>query len=114
MKKLNIAIITGGDVAERSVSLKSATTIFNNLDREKYQPYIIDFDGTNFIEDTTRAILDKNDFSLELDQQKIKFDVIFLAVLFFYVFLLQLEFYQSNLVYRATTLWLHKARKVSI
>ena len=37
----NIAIITGGDSKEFDISLKSAETVFKNIDREKYNPYLI-------------------------------------------------------------------------
>ena len=33
-KKLNIGIITGGNVAERGISLKSGKTIFDHLDKK--------------------------------------------------------------------------------
>ena len=37
----NVAIITGGDSKEFDISLKSAETVFKNIDREKYNPYLI-------------------------------------------------------------------------
>ena len=80
MKKLNIAIITGGNVAERGVSLKSGQTIFNNLNDTKYNGYLIDFDGKNFIEMRTQSILDKNDFSFHQGEEKIQFDLAFLML----------------------------------
>ena len=79
-KKLNIAILAGGNVAERGVSLKSAITVALHLDKTKYTPFIIELNGTNFIEQTSGLVLDKNDFSLKIDEKKITFDVIFLML----------------------------------
>ena len=41
MKK-NIAIVTGGDVAERNVSLQSAKNIALEMDKNKYNLFIIE------------------------------------------------------------------------
>jgi|TARA_B110000881_G_scaffold68373_1_gene59086 D-alanine-D-alanine ligase len=38
----NIAIITGGDSEEYSISLNSAETVYKHLDRTKYNPFIIE------------------------------------------------------------------------
>lgn len=80
MKKLNIAIITGGIVAERGISLKSAQTIHKHLNRRKYTPYLIDFDGKNFIEISSKKKLSKVDFSFSKDGEKIKIDLAFLML----------------------------------
>ena len=78
--KLNIAILAGGNVAERGVSLKSAITVAQHLDKTKYTPSIIELNGANFIEQISGLVLDKNDFSLERDGKKITFDAIFLML----------------------------------
>ena len=80
MKKLNIAIITGGIVAERDISLKSAKTIHKHLNRKKYRPYLVDFDGKNFIELSSKKKLNKNDFSFTHEKKKTKFDLAFLML----------------------------------
>lgn len=43
---LNVAIIFGGKSAEYEVSLKSATNIFNSIDREKFIPILLGVDKT--------------------------------------------------------------------
>ena len=82
MKK-NIALVTGGLSGESVISYKTAATINNNLDREKYNVYKIDIhpDGW-FYEDEAgnRSGVDKNDFSVEQDGQKVKFDAVLLAL----------------------------------
>lgn len=80
MKKINIAILTGGNVAERGVSLRSAETIEKNLNKDKYQVYVIELNGKQFVEQKTQQNLDLNDFSLEVDHQKITFDLVFLML----------------------------------
>jgi D-alanine-D-alanine ligase len=82
MKK-NIALVTGGFSGEAVISYKSATTIDNNLDRERFNVYKIDITpGGWFYEsaDGNKAEIDKNDFSLQTDGQKIKFDVVFIGM----------------------------------
>lgn len=80
MKKLNIAVITGGDNAERPISLKSAETIIKHLDDNKYESRKIDFTKGKFIDLSSSIVMDKNDFSLSLPSGKIQFDLVFLIL----------------------------------
>ena len=41
MKKLRVGIIYGGRSGEHEVSLASAAAVFQNLDRERYEPIAI-------------------------------------------------------------------------
>jgi len=82
MKK-NIALVTGGFSGEAVISYKSATTIDNNLDREKFNVYKIDINSKGWFyesPDGGKAEIDKNDFSLPLDGQKIRFDAVFIGM----------------------------------
>ncbi|MEO1517898.1 MAG: D-alanine--D-alanine ligase [Bacteroidota bacterium] len=80
MEKQTVAILTGGNVAERGISLKSAKTIYQHLDSEKYQAYIIELNGRSFEEQASNALVDKNDFSLEVNGHRIQFDLVFLML----------------------------------
>lgn len=80
MAKKRIAIVTGGDVAERGVSLESARTVFNHLDSEKYERFIIELNGTEFVEQVRGVTLDKNDFSLRRDGEGLRFDLVYLML----------------------------------
>lgn len=80
MKKLNIAILTGGNVAERIVSLKSAKTVEKYLDNQKYQSFVIELNGKQFVEQQTGKRLDLNDFSFKKGSAKITFDLVFLML----------------------------------
>ncbi|MFT4663648.1 MAG: D-alanine-D-alanine ligase [Polaribacter sp.] len=80
MKK-KVAIITGGNVAEREVSLKSAATIHKHLNKDRYETYVIELEGTDFLEQSNRTVIDKNDFSLPVpDGKNIYFDFVFLML----------------------------------
>jgi D-alanine-D-alanine ligase len=82
MKK-NIALVTGGFSGEAVISYKSAVTIDNNLDRETFNVYKIDVRPDGWIYqggDGKKFEIDKNDFSLSVNGQKIKFDAIFICI----------------------------------
>lgn len=82
MKK-TIALVTGGFSGEAVISYKSATTIDNNLDRDKFNVYKIDVSPKGWfyeLPDGRKVEIDKNDFSLPLDNQKIDFDVVFIGM----------------------------------
>ena len=79
-KKLNIGIVTGGNVAERGISLKSGKTIFDHLDKEKYNAYLIDFDGENFIEIGSGVKIRKKDFSFKIKNKRKKINLAFLML----------------------------------
>ena len=78
--KLNVAILTGGNVAEREVSLKSAKMVATHLNTSMYTGYTIELNGMDFKEQSTGIKIDKNDFSLQKGNTKIKFDVVFLML----------------------------------
>lgn len=78
-----IAVIAGGDSGEYEVSLRSGDNIFNQLDRTLFEPYLIHFKGVDWkyqAPDGRTFQIDKNDFSLTIDGQKITFDLAFIAI----------------------------------
>jgi D-alanine-D-alanine ligase len=82
MKK-NIALVTGGFSGEAVISYKSAVTISNNLDRERFNVYKIDITtGGWFYEspEGQRTEVDKNDFSIRVGNLDIKFDAVFIIL----------------------------------
>lgn len=82
MKK-TIALVTGGFSGEAVISYKSAVTINNNLDRDRFNVYIIDINpGGWFYEltDGRKIEVDKNDFSLQLDGKHVRFDAVFIGM----------------------------------
>jgi D-alanine-D-alanine ligase len=81
--KPTIAFITGGYSGESVISYKSAVTIENNLDTNKFSFYKIDITPQgwfNETEDGTRSQVDKNDFSLTVNGKKIVFDAVLVGI----------------------------------
>jgi D-alanine-D-alanine ligase len=77
-----IAIVAGGDSSEYEISVKSATEVAKLL-APKYLTYIIMIRGTSwFWEDRKGRYhnIDKNDFTLRTDEQRISFDAVFIAI----------------------------------
>ena len=81
MKK--IALMTGGNSGEYEVSLKTAKNIMEMLDKSLFIPYLIHLKGNSWSYTHTdgRVIeIDKNDFTISLDGEKIAFDAVFIAI----------------------------------
>src|SRR5678810_672499 len=82
MKK-NIALVTGGFSGEAAISYKSAATIDNHLDREKFNVYMIDINPRGWFYETgdgKKNEVNKNDFSIETSNGPIKFDAVFIGM----------------------------------
>jgi len=80
--KKNIAFVTGGYSTESVISYKSAITIENNLDKEKYNVFKIDItpNGWWFEDNGTKTAVDRNDFTINKANKKIKFDAVFIGI----------------------------------
>ena len=78
----NIALLAGGFSGEYEVSINSAKNIAANLDAGKYKVYTIVIDpGSWFYQSAGGKIeVDKNDFSITLNGERIKFDFAFITV----------------------------------
>jgi D-alanine-D-alanine ligase len=82
MKK-NIALVTGGFSGEAVISYKTALTIDKNLDRERFNVFKIDINPQGWFymdDDGGKMEVDKNDFTLSLNGEKIKFDAVFIGM----------------------------------
>ena len=82
MKK-NIALLAGGYSGEYVISIGTAKTIEQNLDAERYNIYkiIVTRDGWwHETADGSKIEVDKNDFSLNVDGEKVVFDAAFIAI----------------------------------
>lgn len=79
----NVAIIMGGYSSEYKISLKSGEVVYNHLDKTKYNLYKIHIleEGWFYVDGNDQRIaVDKNDFSVLIDGQKVIFDVVFNAI----------------------------------
>jgi len=82
MKK-KLALVTGGFSGEAVISYKSAKTIYNHLDKEKFDVYRIDVTKEGwFYEDAegNRTPVDKNDFTVGNKGERITFDAVFIGM----------------------------------
>jgi D-alanine-D-alanine ligase len=82
MKK-NIAIIMGGYSSEYAISIKSGNVVYKYLDRDKYNPYriVITRERWFYMDDNSQEYtVEKADFSLIVDSNKITFDCVFNAI----------------------------------
>lgn len=82
MKK-TIALLTGGTTGERVVSIKSAATIAQNIDINRYDVYEIMLTNEKWFyksNDDAEIMIDKNDFSLTVKGKKILFDGVFIVI----------------------------------
>ncbi|MGZ4000121.1 MAG: D-alanine--D-alanine ligase, partial [Mucilaginibacter sp.] len=82
MPTKNIALLAGGFTGEYEVSVNSAKNIKANLDPAKYNVYTIFINRDRWFFDSGDGNIDvdKNDFSVNMKGQKIKFDFAFITV----------------------------------
>lgn len=82
MTKKNIALLAGGYSGEFVISLKTAENIQNNLPADKYNVYkiVINKEGWLYTSGSEHIAVDKNDFSISLNGEKIRFDAAFIAM----------------------------------
>ena len=76
-KRLNIALLAGGNSSEREIALQSAAQIYEALDKERYNIFLIDLyhrDWSYTAEDGSKWQVDKNDFSITVAGEKTTFD----------------------------------------
>lgn len=81
--KAKIALITGGYTEESEISLKSTDFVFQHLDHDRYDIYkiIIELaDWYHVTEAGLRIPVDRNDFSISVDGDRIGFDLAFIML----------------------------------
>ena len=81
--KPNIAFVTGGYSGESVISYKSAITIQNNLDYDRFTVYRIEITPEGWfhpLADGSKIAIDKNDFSLLIQGKRITFDAVLIGI----------------------------------
>lgn len=80
--KAIVAVAAGGDSAEEEISLKSAQTVMDNLDQSRYKPILVVMRHGNWEARLAEHSfkIDKNDFSFDLDGNKVQFNYVFIAI----------------------------------
>lgn len=79
----NIAIIMGGYSSEVQISLISGNVVFNNLNKLKYRGFRIHIlkEGWFYCDENEQlSAVDKNDFSIMANGNKLTFDAVFNAI----------------------------------
>ena len=79
----NIALVTGGYSGEAVISYKSAKTIYKHLDKQRYNVFLIDIskEGWTYTDaHDHKQIVDKNDFTVKVDNEKVHFDCVFIGM----------------------------------
>lgn len=82
MKKI-IALVTGGNSGEYEISVKSGHNIYRLLNSDLFKVYLIFLKGFDFEytdENGIKYAVDKNDFSLKLPSETVRFDAVFIAI----------------------------------
>jgi D-alanine-D-alanine ligase len=82
MKK-NIAIIMGGYSSEYKISLNSGNVVYNYLNKDKFNLFRIHIFKNKwvYVDDSGKeTMIDRNDFSIPLNGNSIKFDCVFNAI----------------------------------
>ena len=79
---INVAVISGGYSDEKIISKKSAKTVLENLSSSKYNIYsvIIDKDRWYLDHKNDKFTINKDNFSVKLNNQIIFFDVAFIII----------------------------------
>jgi len=81
--KTKVALVTGGYSSEAEISYKSAKTVFNALDKNKYDIYQIDIHPSGWWYKNTageEVAVDKADFSIQEGAEKILFHVALMCI----------------------------------
>ncbi|MFY8090293.1 MAG: D-alanine--D-alanine ligase [Chitinophagaceae bacterium] len=82
MTKKKIALVTGGYSGEAEISYKSAITVNSNIDREKFDVFYIDIttQGWFFVDGENKTNVNKEDFTIVANGEKISFDAVALCI----------------------------------
>jgi D-alanine-D-alanine ligase len=82
MKK-KIALVTGGYSGEATISYRSARTIFDNLDKEKFEVYTIDINPKGWAwlkDDGEKVPVDRGNFTIPYEGKNISFDLAYIML----------------------------------
>ena len=78
----NIAIIAGGNSSEYEVSMKSGKNIYDEVDENRYNKYLVILKGRDWHVEIgeNKYPVDRNDFSFTRDGEKILFDFAYITI----------------------------------
>ncbi|MDR1415429.1 MAG: D-alanine--D-alanine ligase [Odoribacteraceae bacterium] len=78
----NVAVIAGGDSAEYEVSIRSGNHVYEMLDGERFNKFLVVIRGLewNVVEGEERYPVDRNDFSFARGGERVRFDFAYITV----------------------------------
>ena len=82
MKK-NIAVVYGGDSSEYVVSVMSSKNVLQAIDQELFRPWAVEMKGTDWklvVDGQPVADINKQDFSVQYQQETIRFDFAYITI----------------------------------
>ena len=81
-KLINLGVIMGGYSQEREISLKSGAQVMHHIDSNRFKVYAIDISLEDWYceVDSKKITIDRADFSVLHDGEKIQFDLVFNAI----------------------------------
>ena len=80
---LKVAIVSGGYSSEYDISIQSGETVYNNLDKAKYDTYQIIVNPDNWLlkrDNGDEIALNKQDFTVLINDELLAFDYVFIAI----------------------------------
>lgn len=80
MKKINLAVLTGGSASEKEISLKSAQVVMDSIPKEKYNIFKVDISTLPWKAQQNDTYYDVNFQYFFIDELNIKFDAAFIAI----------------------------------
>lgn len=83
MNKIKVAVVCGGYSGEFEVSAGSGRVVFDALNRNIFDPYLVFIHRDRWVWKDSQGIehpVDKNDFSVLMDGKSVGFDAVFMAV----------------------------------
>src|ERR1035437_681463 len=83
MNKKNIAVVAGGDSSEYVVSVKSGANLFNAIDRNQFNPWLVRIRGNEWVVldgENKIAEIDKSNFSFIIEGKKINIDYAYIII----------------------------------
>ena len=78
-----IAIVCGGDSSEHDVSLRSAEGIYSFIDKERFEPFVVELTGTRWeahLANGKRAAVSREDFSFKVGRRTVKPDFAYITI----------------------------------
>ncbi len=79
----NIAVVCGGHSGEFEISMASGKIAYENLDRQKYRPYLVVIKAQDWYwltDDGEKIAMDKSDFTVSANGKTVRFDGVFNAI----------------------------------